>query len=72
LPKPSTAVTVKLPGTPAVTGVENPLTASTGWTATAVLPTTPPVPVAVTVWLPALFRVTPLKVCAPLSAFVKV
>ena len=30
------------------------------------------VSVAVTVWLPAVFRVTPVKVCTPLSAAVKV
>ena len=48
--------------------------AAAGLTATVALPVIEEVTVsvAVTVWLPAVFRVRPVKVCTPASAAVKV
>ena len=72
-------VTVTLNGVPAVAEVgrrDGQVVASTGGglTATVAEPVIEAVflSVAVTVWLPAVFRVTPVKVCTPASAAVKV
>ena len=79
LPKASLAVTVTLVLPPAVMvegeAVTVKVLAAAGLTVTDVLPVIElvTVSVAVTVWLPAVFRVTPpAKVCAPASAEVKV
>ena len=74
MPKESSAVIVNVPGLPAVTVEGKPATtnvfAAAGLTVIVALPVMVPltVSVAVTDWLPALTRVTPLvNMCTPLS-----
>ena len=68
LPNPSLAVTVKLPGIPAVVGEGKPATTNCGLTVTLVPPLmeTVTVSVAATVWLPTDLRVA-AKECSPRS-----